>query len=207
MPRSGPRVPLPVPMTLPGGERIVQVNHCEMPACKNFGTHARTEHRRGNRREFLDLNYYLHMGLFGFPVLECRECEERPPIKSNEGIVEEVRRLADKSGIWTLEESTGCRNEECENHERPVAFHRDEYRKRGKTRNRKGQYCECGQCQAITLVSDPVGLRGNERYAVGPLSRIANKAPVKGSVRGLGLKSGQAYYRILDFLVRRCRSY
>ena len=69
------------------------------------------------------------------------------------------------------------------------------------------QYYECKQCGSITLVSDPVGLRENRRYAVDLLSRIANKAPIKGCVRGLKLRSGQAYYRILDFITRRCRTY
>ena len=39
------------------------------------------------------------------------------------------------------------------------------------------------------------------------LSRIANKAPVRGSARGARLKSTQAYYQIIDFLRRRCRAY
>ena len=33
-------------------------------------------------------------------------------------IVREVERLAEAYGVWTPEESTGCANEECENHRR-----------------------------------------------------------------------------------------
>ena len=112
-----------------------------------------------------------------------------------------------EDGIWTLEESTGCRNVDCDNHDRPVGFHPKEYRKRGKPKSGKGHYYECKQCGSITLVSDPVRLHENKRYAVDLLSRIANKSPLRGAVRGTRLRSFQAYYRIFDFLTRRCRSY
>ena len=207
MPRTDLRVPLRASMALPGGEHTVQVNHCKMPACKNFGVPARTEWPKTRRHKDADPNYHAIKGRTSGPIIICKACEERPPIKSNDGIVAEVQRLSEESGVWTLEESTGCHNEDCVNHDQPIAFHRTEYRKRGKTKNGKGQYYECKECRSITLVSDPVRLRGNERFAVGLLSRLANKSPAKGCIRGLGLKSGQAYYRILDFLVRRCRSY
>ena len=112
------------------------------------------------------------------------------------------------SGIWTLLESTSCSNPDCLNHGRPIAFHPDEYGKRGKPRSGKGRYYQCKACGRRNLVSDPVRLHdNNRRLAIDVLGRIANKAPVRGSYRGAKLKSTQAYYQILDFLVRRCRSY
>ena len=50
-------------------------------------------------------------------------CKDNPPIKSNDSIRQELDRRMDESGIWTLEESTGCRNEACENHGRLIGFH------------------------------------------------------------------------------------
>ena len=47
----------------------------------------------------------------------------------------------------------------------------------------------------------------NRRFAVDVFSRVANKSPVRGTVRGARLKSTQAYYQILDFIYRRCQTY
>ena len=37
MPNQRPRVPLAATIELPGTERTIQVNHCKMPHCSNFG--------------------------------------------------------------------------------------------------------------------------------------------------------------------------
>ena len=116
--------------------------------------------------------------------------------------------MGEESGIWTLEETMGCGDAKCENHHRPVAFHPDEYRRRGNPKSGLGHYYECRQCHRRTLVSDPVRLHDdNRRLAVDVLTRFANKAPVRGTARGARLKSTQAYYQIIDFLHRRCRAY
>ena len=129
-------------------------------------------------------------------------------MKSNDCIVQEIDRLAEESGIWSLLESASCSNPDCVNHGRPIAFHPDEYGRRGKPRSGDGRYYQCKACGRRNLISDPIRLHdNNRRYAVDILGRIANKAPVRGSYRGAKLKSTQAYYQILDFLVRRCRSY
>ena len=208
MAKPRPRVPLPAIINLPGEMRAIQVNHCKMPDCVNFGVPARTKHGKPGPSADRDPHYKVHSTNQGqIPSIRCKACKDNPPIKSNDSIVQEVDRLVEESGIWTLEESTGCRNEACENHRHPIAFHRKEYRKRGKPKSREGQYYECKRCRAITLVSEPVRLHENKRYAVDLLSRLANKSPVRGCIRGLRLKSGQSYYRILDFLTRRCRAY
>ena len=120
----------------------------------------------------------------------------------------EVERLTELSGIWSLEESTGCGNLVYDNHTRPIAFHPKEYRKRGKPASGKGHYYQCKRCGRRTLVSDPVRLHDdNRRYAVDLLARIANKSPIRGAVRAARLKSNQAHYQILDFVYRRCRAY
>ena len=208
MAKPRPRVPLPAIIKLPGETRAIQVNHCKMPDCSNFGIPARTKHGKRGPSADRDLHYKVHSTKRGqIPSVRCKECKDNPPIKSNDSIRQEVDRLMGEDGIWTLEESTGCRNEDCDNHDRPVGFHPKEYRKRGKPKSGKGHYYECKQCGSITLVSDPVRLHENKRYAVDLLSRIANKSPLRGAVRGTRLRSFQAYYRIFDFLTRRCRSY
>ena len=186
MAKPRPRVPLPAIINLPGEMLAIQVNHCKMPDCVNFGVPARTKHGKPGPSADRDPHYKVHSTKQGqIPSISCKACKDNPPIKSDDSIVQKVDRLTEESGIWTLEESTGCRNEACENHRHPVASHRKEFRKRGKPKSREGQYYECKRCRAITLASEPV----------------------RDCIRGLRLKSGQSYYRILDFLTRRCRAY
>ena len=84
----------------------------------------------------------------------------------------EAERLAEANGIWSLEESTGCSNRDCDNHTRPIAFHPEEYRKRGKLKKGDGRFQECKGCGRRFLVSDPVRLHDrNRRYAVDILGR------------------------------------
>ena len=209
MSTSEPRVPLAATINLPGSQRTIQVNHCKMPDCSNFGVPARTEKGKPGPSADRDMNYKVHSTAKGtIPAVRCKACLDLPPIKSNASIRAEVERLAEASGIWTLEESTGCSNDGCGNHHRPIAFHPEEYRKRGKVKKGDGQYYECKRCGRRFLVSDPLRLHDNSRrYAVDILSRIANKSPVRGSVRGARLKSFDSYYPILDFIYRRCRAY
>ena len=209
MEKSRPRVPLAATIDLPGAQRTIQVNHCKMPDCSNFGIPARTKHGKTGPSADRDMRYKVHSTNKGTtPAIRCKVCLDMPPIKSNASIVAEVERLAAESGIWSVEESTACHNAECENHAHPIALHATEYRKRGKPKSGKGQYYECKRCRRRTLVSDPVRLLdGSRRHAVDLLGRIANKSPVRGSIRGSRLKSIPAYYRIVDFLHRRCRAY
>ena len=204
-----PRVPLPALVDLPGSQRTIQVNHCKMPDCSNFGVPARTEPGKTGPSEDRDPHYKLHSTKGGtIPAVRCKVCLDMPPVRSNASIAQEVARLAAESGIWRLEEMKGCGNTECENNRRPIGFHPDEYRKHGKPRSGNGQYYECRRCQRRTLVSDPMRIgEDNKRLAADILSRIANKSPVRGTVRGSKMKSTRAYYPMIDFLHRRCRAF
>ena len=205
---SRPRVPRHATADLRGNEFTVQVNHCRNPACANFGVRPRTmPGKRGPSLE-RDPAYKLHSTKKGqVPSLRCNECKENPPIKSNAAIAEEVARMVETDGLRTLTEQTACRNGTCPNHGRSVTDHPREYRKRGLSKN--GDQCyECKSCHRRVVASDPVRLHdGNQRLAVDVFSRIANKSPIRGIVRGARLNSHAAYYRILDFIHTRCRAH
>ena len=79
-----------------------------------------------------------------------------------------------------LEETTGCRHEDCENHDLSIAFHPHRYRKFGKAAG-YGQRYQCKGCGSRVVLSRPVRLHdGSRRMAVDIFSRIANKSPVRG---------------------------
>ena len=52
-----PRVPLPTTIELPWSQRTIQVNHCKMPLCTNFGVPARTEHGKPGPSADRDMRY------------------------------------------------------------------------------------------------------------------------------------------------------
>lgn len=203
-----PRVPLPAAIDVAGRKRTVQVNHCRMPNCDNFGLPARHQHGKRGPSQDRDMHYKVHSTAKGtVPSVRCKSCKDNPPIKSNEAIAAEVRRMVDLGGLHTREESVACRNPACANSERPIASHRTDYQKVGTLPN-GGQYYRCKACRRQMLVSEPVRLhKTHQTLAADVFGRIVNKAPMRRTVSGARLRSNGAYYRILKFIHSRCRSY
>ena len=202
-----PRVPEACELDLPGGAQSFQVNHCRQPDCANFGVPARTAPGKTGPSADRDMNYKVHSTAKGtIPSIKCKRCGENPPMKSNRGIAEEAKRLADAAGLWRLDERRGCGNPECASHALPIGFHPGLYRKRGRAMGSGGQYWQCKSCGRKTLLSRPTRLHGSNRaLAVDVFTRIANKSPVRGTARGAGLRSADSYYALLDFIHQRCR--
>ena len=203
-----PRVPLPTDASLVGAKRTIQVNYCRMPACDNYGVPAKTTRVKTGQLKGRDPHYKLGLTKGGStPRLLCKSCRETPPIKSNAAIVSEIERLTEVDGLLRLEESTGCRHEGCENFGLAIAFHPSRYRKCGQVVG-YGQRYQCKACNGKVVLSRPVRLHDNHRrQAVDVFSRIANKSPVRRTVRGAGIESTQSYYTILSFIHDRCRAY
>ena len=200
-----PRVPRHAVVDLLNQDKTIQVNHCRNPACGNYGARPRTmPGKRGPSRE-RDPAYKIHSTKKGqVPSLRCVECKENPPIKSNASIAEEITRLIGVDGLRSIEERTACKTDGCPNRGRSVADYPREYRKRSWSRS-GGRYYECKSCRHRVLASTAIHLhKRNQSLAVDVLSRIANKSPVRGTVRGARLSSPSAYYRILNFIHRRC---
>ena len=203
-----PRVPLPASIDLIGAERTLQVNHCRMPDCENFGVPARHQHGKRGPSPDRDMHYKVHSTLKGTaPSVRCKSCLDNPPMKSNACIAAEFERLVDLSGIRTLEETRACRNDECVNSNRPITIFPYHYHKRGLAPG-GGQYYRCKACHRSLVLSNPVRLHKNHRaVAADVFGRIVNKAPVRRTISGASLKSNQSYYNIVNFIHSRCRAY
>ena len=208
MPNPRPRVPLPATLDLFGEPRTVQVNHCKTPGCNNFGAPARHEPQRLGPSADRDMAYKVDSGSTA-PSVRCKACGDNPPMKSNDGVAEEVARLVESGGLLLPDEAASCPNPECGNHGRSVAsLGKAEYRRRGATADGRGRLYECKSCGRRFTSSSPVRLHDrNKRLAADLFGRIGNKAPGRGAIRGAGLKSGDSYYSILRFIHARCRSF
>ena len=179
-----------------------------MPDCDNFGVPAKTTPVIPGKSASRDPHYKLGGNKKDLvSVLRCKSCNENPPIKSNAAIVAEIERLTEADGLLRLEETIGCRNEDCDNHGLAIAFHSHRYRKCGQVAG-YGQRYQCKGCGSKVVLSHPVRLHDHHRrHAADVFSRIANKSPVRRTVRGAGLATPRAYYSVLDFIHERCRSY
>ena len=205
---EGPRVPRHAAADLIGEQRTIQVNHCRNPECDNYGVAPRTMPGKTGPGAGRDPHYRLHSTNRGqVPALLCKACNQKPPVKSNNAVAEEIDRLIGLSSWRTLGERTACKTQDCRNRGRTVAAHPREYTRRGRSPS-GGQYYECKHCRHRVLASNAPRLRnGNRARAADVFSRIANKSPILGVVRGAGLNSPAAYYRILDYIYARCREF
>ena len=203
-----PRVPPEAPVTIVRTDMTIQVNHCRNPRCRNYGVPARTEPQKPGPNPDRDRNYKLKSTNKGLvPAIGCHACGESPPLRSNRAIAAELDRLILEDHLHTVEERTSCRNADCVNHARSIGHAPRAYRKIGFGPSGAQRY-RCKACGSSARASEPVRLHArNRRAAVDVFSRIANKSPVRGVVRGARLNSGGAYYRILDFIHRRCRAH
>jgi transposase-like protein len=135
-----PRVPLEF-----GG---VQVNFCKNPGCVNYGVPASTQEQpkgpgasaRGRDRYKKGSGHY-DRNRKGAPRLECLDCGEKPPIKSNQGVVEEKQRVS--AYLQTYVPS--CPNVECGNHGVAVSAEKGRYYGKGVTSAGSPRYL-CRAC-------------------------------------------------------------
>lgn len=124
-----PRIPPPV--------NGIQVNFCKNPTCANFGVPASVEkQRRGpgakgcNRDNCTVKGAGYSEGRAGTPIIYCEWCKETPPLKSNQGICEEVERVS--AYLRTPEPS--CPNPTCVNHGVGIDQPKGHYHGKGKTK-------------------------------------------------------------------------
>lgn len=80
---STPRIPLE--------HDGIQYNFCKNPNCQNFGVPAEQSIKKVKGQTS---PYNIVGGGVSFPLLKCYCCGEMPPLKSNEGISEELKLLS-----------------------------------------------------------------------------------------------------------------
>ncbi len=206
--KKPPRIPMPVTALIAGTRYRLQVNHCRMPDCENFGIPARHHHGKPGPSSDRDPHYRVQTTKKGkVPSIRCKSCSDNPPLKSNQGISAEIERLTTVDGLRNLTETRSCSHKACSSHRKAIATHPELYRKAGHVAG-YGQRYQCKACGSKLLLSHSARLHQRHRaLALDIFSRIGNKSPVRGTIRGAGLVSNSAYYSILGFLRDRCQAY
>ncbi len=199
------RVPETANARILGEPFPIQTNHCRTPGCVNFGVPARTRPGKTGPSTDRDPHYAVISTSKGQePALRCKACNGKGAVRSNAAIAEEIERIADYAR--PLEHRYACKTAGCPNEGRSVGEHRQHYTRYGYYKTRENPIYRCKACGRRVQVPARVARihARNQSLAADVFSRIANKSPMRRTVEGAKLNNYKDYYRILDFIHRRC---
>lgn len=123
----------------------INVNFCKNPKCANFGV-PETPNRGKRRAGVLPQpgDYNLVASGKGKPILKCMLCGEGMPMRSNQGIQEELTRVMD---YLVSQDGPSCPTEDCALFSVPLGLAGRAYVQRGKTAAGTQRY-RCNCCNA-----------------------------------------------------------
>jgi len=122
----------------------INVNFCKNPKCANFGvpeTPNRGKRPKGAQSKPGDYN--LVASGKGKPILKCMLCGESMPMRSNQGIHEELSRVM---GYLAATDEPSCPTENCAMFSVPASLAAGNYVQRGKTAAGTQRY-RCNACK------------------------------------------------------------
>jgi len=189
--KSRPRIPLEC-----GG---IQINFCKSPVCNNYGIAASTKRQsRGknptNRDRYRVVGSGKHV-----PSLQCLECGEYPPIKSNHGIHEELERIL--AGVPAHQEPS-CPEEACSNHSIGISAGKQYYSSFGKSSAGAPRY-KCKACGKVFNIRKSTSGQKNPHKNRLVFSLLMNKTPFKRICEVADINPKTLYDKI-DFIHRQC---
>lgn len=171
----------------------IQYNFCKNPRCDNYGIPAVQEMIRGN-------NKYIVAGAGkDFPLLKCSCCGETPPMKSNQGIVEELERISSY-----LKNNVCCSNPDCLNHTIPVGT-KKAYASFGTTASGGKRY-RCNACKKTLTISKPTYRQLDTHHNIEIFKLLVNKVPLNRIINILGISWDVLYHR-MNFIHKQCMAF
>lgn len=173
--------------TPPAVHNGIQYNTCKNPKCSNYGV---------TPEEQPDA-YGLQYAGKGFPLLKCNACGEVPPLKSNEGIYDEIQRLKAHMRPDVL----ACTNQDCTNHGVPVDTPKA-YRKHGTTAKGMPRY-RCNGCGKTVNQTKTNTRQRVTHHNIDIFKMLVNKVPLSRIVEMLDISWDLLYHRI-DFIHTQC---
>ena len=169
----------------------IQVNFCKKPGCPNFGVPASETGRSKD-------GYKITSGGANYRLLYCRHCHESPPLKSNLGVAEELKRLS--SRLEPLPASS-CPNHKCTNHGVSILEHPEAYQGFGKTAS-GSRRLRCKQCRRTFAVGGPTTRQRAPHKNRIIFKLLVNKTPIK-RICEVAEVHPQTVYDKLHFLYRQ----
>ncbi len=219
--KSSPRPKVPAilatpPVRIPARFEGVQVNCCKNPDCEHYGL-PETEDgmpwlsRSERTRRRLHFRYHVHAASLSVvldnagPWFNCTACGEGGlPLKSNQGIVEEARRMLNLPKVRGC-----CPNQACTNHQRsdPKAYRKFGYQ--GGYQGRRGNpRRQCKACETVFVL--PGEAADHRVRQMGPedvlmLKLLVGKMPLR-RIRYTLKMSPITFYQRLERYAERFRA-
>lgn len=199
---SLPRIPLPV--------EGIQVNFCKNPECPNFGVPAsHSKQPRGPGAKDRGRDSYRISGSQAnakrgsVPVITCLKCNEAPPIKSNLGVCEEVRRM---SGYLQVVEPS-CQNPDCPNHGVGISKSKGRYRRHSTTAAGSPRFLCLGCKKTFSVnISKPAKNHRLPHKNSEVFSMLVNAVPMRRICKIAGIHQETLYDKI-RFLHRQTMAF
>lgn len=175
----------------------IQINFCKNPECDNYGIPALVS---GKFQRGLKDRYNLVGGGKGFPVLHCLSCNEYIPIKSNQGIGEELERM--EAVLNTSIQS--CPDKECSNHTVSITTPKA-YQSFGKTKSGSDRY-RCKVCKKTFAIGKSTRYQKQPEITEQVFKLLMNKSPFRRICEVVDIHPETLYHRI-NFLEEQCNSF
>lgn len=179
----------------------VQVNFCKNVRCAAFGVPETTHRLKRAPGAAPQPGDYTRSGTSGF-LMKCGVCGAHMPIRSNQGVVEEVGRLA---SYLRQGPQSSCPAEECENFGVPVVVE-GRYARFGKTKAGTPRW-RCNSCRKTFAEQGEPLLRQRKTHKNRDVFvLLVNKSPLRRIVEITGLRPGAVYGKIA-FIHRQCLAF
>jgi len=180
----------------------IQVNFCKNPSCPNYGVPAGTQKQpKGRRGKYRDA-YTIFGNSKRAPAIKCHACNEYPPIKSNQGIYEELDRIA---AYLEPKAESSCPDDSCQNHGVGVSTGKSAYQSFGKTKSGSQRY-RCKNCGKSFSVGKST-VRQKQPHKNKLIFRLLmNKTPLRRISEVADIQMPSIYAKI-DFLHKQCLAF
>lgn len=187
-PPSLPAVPR-VPSTVEG----VDVNHCKNPNCAAFGEPVAANVARGPGA----INHHTVVATGkGQPAIRCNCCGSIYPMKSNLGVVEELRRM---EAVFHPADEPCCPEPSCVNHGVPVGSGKAFYSSFGKTSTGSPRW-KCKACSKTFSAPVRALHRQRESHKNRDIFKdLVNKMPLRRICESLEITPDTLYRKIRFF--------
>jgi len=181
----------------------IQVNFCKNPACENYGVPASLQKQpRGPGASSRGRDSYTLVGSGkSVPMIHCHKCNEYPPLKSNQGVDEELHRVS----AYLDTRDVCCPDPKCVNHTVAINTEKSAYQSFGKTKSGSPRY-RCKECgKSFSVKRATTGQKQPHKNKM-ILKLLMNKTPFRRICEVVGISEGSLYPKI-DFLHRQCLSF
>lgn len=173
----------------------IQINFCKNPECENYGIPAEVS---GKHKWGVDRYKLIGSGK-DTPVIQCKACGECIPVKSNQGVSEELERMQAVLDIPIQ----SCPCEACSNHTVPISTPKA-YQSFGKTKAGSARY-RCKVCMKTFAVGSATRYQKQPEVTEQVFKLLMNKSPFRRICEVTGIHSETLYHRI-DFLDAQCKA-